>query len=457
MSLYLKYRPIDFSTIVNQKHIIDILNIQVNKWETNNNYIFFGSRWTWKTTTARILAKAVNCLNLKGSNPCNECINCQSIIRWQSLDLVEIDAASHTNVENIREEIIEKSPYPPSMLKKKVYIIDEVHMLSKSSFNALLKIMEEPPSYLMFILATTDINKIPETVVSRCQIFNFKKLSKEDIVWRLRYIADIEKIEYDINSLDLIAKISDWAMRDSIKYLEQVSVLWKVSEDNVSKFLWVAPDKVVEWFVELFRKSNVDDIFQYINDIDNKWIDLHMFTKEVLIYIDLHFSEDIQFYLKLSELFKDIFLWIKNFPYPLIAYKTNIYKFFFSNNNIDHDIKKNISENEKSKISENKWIKSDYEINKISQNSYEDIMNKVVENIDKIPIKTALSRYSNIDNIDWNNITLIVINELQYKTLIKDDVIKYIEKKFQEIIWNNDIKVLIKYISKEEYMKIQLW
>jgi len=194
MSLYLKYRPQTFDEVTWQKHITEILKKQIETKNTMHNYLFFGPRGTGKTTNARILAKAVNCLNPINWNPCNQCINCKLINENKTIDFVEIDAASHTQVDNIREEIIEKAPYPPTQLKKKVYIIDEVHMLSKAAFNALLKIMEEPPEYLMFILATTEINKIPDTIVSRCQIFNFKKLTKDEILQRLEYIAQKENI-----------------------------------------------------------------------------------------------------------------------------------------------------------------------------------------------------------------------------------------------------------------------
>jgi len=174
----------------------------------------------------------------------------------KTLDFVEIDAASHTGVDNIREEIIDKALYPPAHLKKKVYVIDEVHMLSKGAFNALLKIMEEPPSYLIFILATTELHKVPDTIISRCQVFNFKQLTIDEITGRLQYIASAEHITYQEQALRLIAKLSSGALRDAIKYLEQISILGEVTEENVAKFLGVVSDRLLEQAMELLQGSD---------------------------------------------------------------------------------------------------------------------------------------------------------------------------------------------------------
>lgn len=200
MSLYLKYRSITFDDIVEQDYTKSILKhqvLQAKEGESYSNYLFYGSRGIGKTSIARILARAINCLDLKDGNPCNACENCKLILDNRAIDIVEIDAASHTGIDNIREEIIGKAMYPPLQLKK-VYIIDEVHMLSLGAFNALLKIMEEPPSYLVFILATTELNKVPDTITSRCQLFNFKRITIKGIVQRLEYICKEEGFKYEI-------------------------------------------------------------------------------------------------------------------------------------------------------------------------------------------------------------------------------------------------------------------
>lgn len=325
MSLANKHRPQDFDTIIGQNHITEILKAQMSSHkQIHHNYLLFWPRGTGKTTAARILAKAINCLDLQNGNPCNKCFNCTTINEAKTLDYVEIDAASHTGVDNIREEILDKAAYPPTNLKKKIYVIDEVHMLSKGAFNALLKTIEEPRDNVCFILATTELQKVPETIISRCQVFNFKKVDKTEIGNRLKIICEKEAIQISEEAIQLIAKISEWCVRDAIKYLDQVSILGNVNEEHITKFLWVASDTLIIDFLELIKARDPKNIFEKIDEIHNQWIDLHSFAKQSLMYIDQIFLDDINFSSNMSEIFTDIIGKIRYYPYPTIIYKVAI-------------------------------------------------------------------------------------------------------------------------------------
>lgn len=219
-ALYRKWRPKTFSQVVGQDHITGTLQRQVAEGRTAHAYLFTGTRGTGKTTCARILAKAVNCLHPEDGAPCNQCEACRGIDSGSLLDVTELDAASNSRVDDIRE-LLSESVYTPTVLKKRVYIIDEVHMLSISAFNALLKILEEPPEHLMFILATTELHKVPATILSRCQRFAFRRILPREIVGRLNYIAEQEGIDLRPDGAELLAHIADGALRDALSLLDQ--------------------------------------------------------------------------------------------------------------------------------------------------------------------------------------------------------------------------------------------
>ena len=219
-ALYRKWRPKTFSQVVGQDHITGTLQRQVAEGRTAHAYLFTGTRGTGKTTCARILAKAVNCLHPEDGAPCNQCEACRGIDSGSLLDVTELDAASNSRVDDIRE-LLSESVYTPTVLKKRVYIIDEVHMLSTQAFNALLKTIEEPPEHLMFILATTELHKVPATILSRCQRYSFKRILPRDIAQRLTYVAGQEHIDLTADGAELLSRLADGALRDGLSLLDQ--------------------------------------------------------------------------------------------------------------------------------------------------------------------------------------------------------------------------------------------
>lgn len=221
-AFYRKYRPSTFTDVVGQKHITTTLENAVKSGKTSHAYLFTGSRGTGKTSCAKILSKAVNCLNPQNGNPCNECEICKGIDNGAILDIIEIDAASNNGVDNIRD-LREEANFTPATAKYRVYIIDEVHMLSIGAFNALLKTLEEPPAHVIFILATTEVHKLPSTILSRCQRFDFKRIPPEDMAVRLKEVAEKENLQLADDGAMLIARIADGAMRDALSLLDRCS------------------------------------------------------------------------------------------------------------------------------------------------------------------------------------------------------------------------------------------
>ena len=219
-ALYRKWRPMIFDDVMGQDYIVTVLKNQIASGKIGHAYLFTGSRGTGKTTCANIFSKAVNCLCNNGGDPCLECDNCKAIQNGSAIDVVEIDAASHTGVDNIRE-IIEESVYLPAVCKYRVYIIDEVHMLSTSAFNALLKIMEEPPAHIIFILATTEVHQVPVTIISRCQRFDFSRIEDSLIIEQLLKVSDGEGINLESDAAAVIARLADGGMRDALSLLDQ--------------------------------------------------------------------------------------------------------------------------------------------------------------------------------------------------------------------------------------------
>ena len=237
-ALYRKWRPQTFADVIGQQHITDTLRAQLQSGRLSHAYLFTGTRGTGKTTCAKILARAVNCENPVNGDPCNECAACRGILDGSVLDVTEIDAASNNGVDNIRD-LRDETRYTPAQVKKRVFIIDEVHMLSIGAFNALLKTLEEPPEHVLFILATTELHKVPATILSRCQRFDFRRIGAEDIARRLLDVAGGEGIGLTEGAARLIARLADGAMRDALSMLDRAAAAGAVDEQTVTAALGV--------------------------------------------------------------------------------------------------------------------------------------------------------------------------------------------------------------------------
>ena len=291
-ALYRKFRPLNFSEMVGQEHITRTLKNQIIANRVGHAYLFNGGRGTGKTSAAKILARAINCLNPKDGEPCNECEICKGAISGSLTDIVEMDAASNNSVEDIRS-IREEVNFLPTKAKYRVYIIDEVHMLSTGAFNALLKTLEEPPEHVKFILATTEPQKLPATILSRCQRFDFKKISNGDIIKRLEIVCKESNIEITKEALQIVATLSEGAMRDALSILERCIQDGEnqIDEDKIKDLVGIPKMVYVHDIVEAIIRYDVDKALVTVNevledgkDISNLLWEIIKYVKDILLY-----------------------------------------------------------------------------------------------------------------------------------------------------------------------------
>lgn len=287
MALYRKFRPDNFTDVKGQEHVVTTLKNQIKTGRIGHAYLFCGTRGTGKTTIAKLLAKVVNCEHPVDGNPCNECKLCKGIAAGTSMDVIEIDAASNNGVDNVRE-IVEEVRYSPTEGRYKVYIIDEVHMLSTGAFNALLKTIEEPPAYVIFILATTEVHKIPVTILSRCQRYDFKRITIDTIASRLSELMHEEQIEVEDKALRYIARVADGSMRDALSLLDQCISFFlgqKLTYDNALEVLGAVDTMVFSRLLTLIQEQNVGECIKLLEEVESNGRELGQFIIDFIWYL----------------------------------------------------------------------------------------------------------------------------------------------------------------------------
>lgn len=326
-SLYRKFRPLTFDEIVGQEHITKTLKNEIIAGRIGHAYLFNGGRGTGKTSAAKILARAVNCLNPKNGEPCNECEICKAALEGSLTDIVEMDAASNNSVEDIRQ-IRDEVNFLPTLAKYRVYIIDEVHMLSTGAFNALLKTLEEPPAHVKFILATTEPQKLPATILSRCQRFDFKKISNENIEKRLKFVCEKSNIKITKEAMATIAVLAEGAMRDALSILERCTQEEsEITEEMVKELVGIPQIATVNSLVDSILKKDVQsalnittEVLDSGKDIENFLWELTKYIKDILVYkaqgkLEIYSQKEIQQINELAE--KTSKEWLMNTIYEL--------------------------------------------------------------------------------------------------------------------------------------------
>ena len=442
-----KYRPHNFKELVGQTHTIRTL---VNALDNNNlhhGFLFTGTRGVGKTTIARIFAKSVNCEEGVSSNPCGKCPTCIEIDKGQSVDLIELDAASHTGVDHMRE-ILDNAQYTPTKNLYKIYLIDEVHMLSKSSFNALLKTLEEPPSHIKFLLATTDPKKLPITILSRCLQFNLNKLSHDEILNHLKFIMNEEKLKFDDNALSKIAELGNGSMRDALSLLDQ-SISFgngSVIEKDLKEMLGLVNHDEITNLVSLVCERNAEKILLFIKELAHKGENLSNVLKdltslfhkistaqiiddqkqtspEILDLANRFTAQDLQLYYQIAiNGQRDINL----SPSEQIGLEMTLLRMITFHPNFKEGEKKTLNPSPTKTLKKNPSTGSPVDTSTPSK-ELNDISNKKVKHLD---IKTQEEWEEIITNLDFNGAAKMLVKNTVFKSLIKQNLTLTLSEEF---------------------------
>ena len=480
--LYRKYRPDNFSNIIGQDYMISILKNAIKNDKISHAYIFSGPRGTGKTSTAKVFAKAINCLNPTSDGPCNECESCKHF--KENADIIEIDAASNNGVDEIRE-IINNIKLAPAYSKYKVYIIDEVHMLSTSAFNALLLTLEEPPKHVVFILATTNIEAVPITILSRCQRFDFHKISIYDIINRLKYVVKNENISIDDDALEEIAYISDGGMRDALSILDQLSsTTEKITINDVIEHFGSVSKKQINDLYHLILQNNVDNFDTMMKKFKELAIDYKVLIKKMLEKIEeeaINAKKDITYsgltYDQLKEMafeLADISNYVNMTIDPYLLIEITLLKYFNANsepkitqNNNLHDLNEKKEQTPEAVASENKENNSTIisrEIiltNSINTELIKIRVNNCFVNAKKEYLQTIKNLWKDfVDNLNDKSLLNLVVDcnvvaasdKIAILTNVIDGTSNLINNKLNEIEtnFNNKYKASYKFIALTE-------
>ena len=485
-TLYRKYRPLNLDEVVGQQVIVKTLKNAILNNQLSHAYLFTGPRGTGKTSIAKILARTINCTNLNDTTPCNKCVNCTQNLN-QPVDIIEIDAASNNGVDEIRE-LKSKVNLVPTINKYKVYIIDEVHMLTTGAFNALLKTLEEPPAHIIFILATTEPHKIPMTILSRCQRFDFKRISNQDLVKRLEYVVHQEKIKIEKNCLEEIARLSNGGMRDALSILDQVNAYAddQIKIEQIHEINGTLTPVEIKNFILNIKNKKLEEILELIEQYDNKGKDFVKLAEEILVYLknlifkfnvpkyfeslNIDFNDydiekiDIDELINYVQNFNDIINELKKSSNQKLIFELSIIKIISKNSNSE-EVKTDIPVIPKEKPkAEKKEVEKQTSNNKIDIN--------ILNELQKIRINNTLCNFNKKEYLELksriNEINRLVIDPeySEYAAIVLDGTLKAVGQKnlifvYENIhnakIYNeNVIKIdeMFEFIFKEKYISI---